>query len=70
MEVQVELAGPGRTATRSRRKSLEKGEDRNRALSSVQFSRVRLFATSWTAARQASLSIANSPPEFTQTHVH
>ena len=29
--------------------------------------RVRLFATPWTAARQASLSITNSP-EFTQTH--
>ena len=27
---------------------------------SVQFSRVRLFATPWTAARQASLSINNS----------
>ena len=32
-------------------------------------SRVRLFATLWTAARQASLSVSNSP-EFTQTHVH
>ena len=31
------------------------------SLSSVQsFSRVRLFATPWTAARQASLSITNS----------
>ena len=32
---------------------------------SVQFSRVRLFATPWTAARQASLSITNSgsPPK-------
>ena len=29
-------------------------------LSSVQFSRVRLFVTSWTAAHQASLSITNS----------
>ena len=29
-------------------------------------SRVRLFATPWIAARQASLSI----PEFTQTHIH
>ena len=43
---------------------------------SVQFSpvtqslsRVRLFATLWTAARQASLSITNSQ-SFTQTHVH
>ena len=35
--------------------------------SSVQsLSHVRLFATPWIAARQASLSI----PEFTQTHVH
>ena len=31
-------------------------------------SRIRLFVTPWTAARQASLSITN--PEFTQTHVH
>ena len=39
------------------------------SLSSVQsLSRVQLFATPWTAARQASLSITNS--EFTQTHVH
>ena len=29
-------------------------------VSSVQFSRVRLFVTPWTAARQASLSITNS----------
>ena len=37
---------------------------------SVQLlSRVRLFATPWIAAHQASLSITNSP-EFTQTHVH
>ena len=37
--------------------------------SSVQFScSVRLLATPWTVARQASLSITNS--EFTQTHVH
>ena len=36
---------------------------------SVQsLSRVWLFATPWTAARQASLSI--TLPEFTQTHVH
>ena len=34
-----------------------------------QFSRVRLFATPWTAACQASLSIINSR-RFTQTHVH
>ena len=39
-------------------------------ISSVQsLSCVRLFATPWIAARQASLSITNSP-EFTQTHVH
>ena len=38
--------------------------------SSVQLlSRVWLFATPWTAARQASLSISNCQ-EFTQTHVH
>ena len=38
--------------------------------SSVQaLSRVRLFATPWTAARQASLSIIQLPG-FTQTHVH
>ena len=38
--------------------------------SSVQsLSHVRLFVTPWIAARQASLSINNSP-EFTQTHVH
>ena len=38
--------------------------------SSVQsLSRVQLFATPWTAARQASLSIPNSR-DLTQTHVH
>ena len=38
--------------------------------SSVQLlSFVRLFATPWTTAHQASLSI-NQLPEFTQTHVH
>ena len=37
-------------------------------LSSVQLlSRVRLLATPWTAARQASLTITNT---ITQTHVH
>ena len=36
--------------------------------SSVQFSPVRLFATPWTAARQASLY--HQLPEFTQTHAH
>ena len=37
--------------------------------SSVQsLSHVRLFATTWTAARQASLSITN--PQFTQTHIY
>ena len=39
-------------------------------ISRVQsLSRVRLFATPWTAARQASPSITNSP-ELAQTHVH
>ena len=39
-------------------------------LSSVQsLSRVRLFATPWISARQASLS-HHQLPEFTQTHVH
>ena len=36
---------------------------------SVQFSRVRLFATPWTAAHQASLS-HHQLPELAQTHVH
>ena len=40
-----------------------------RQFSSVQsLRRVQLFATPWTAARQASLFI--TLPEFTQTHVH
>ena len=62
------------------RKSLSvSSEDRNHAyfctpeklaFSSVQLlSRVRLFATPWIAARQASLSITNSR-KFTQTHVY
>ena len=39
-------------------------------LSSVQsLSRVRLFATPWTAARQASLSITKVP-KLVQAHVH
>ena len=39
--------------------------------SSVQLlGHVRLFATPWIAACQASLSITNQLPEFTQTHVH
>ena len=39
-------------------------------ISSVQsLSRVRLFATPWTAAHQASQSI-NQFPEITQTRVH
>ena len=39
--------------------------------SSVQLlSRVRLFATPWIAAHQASLFITNSRSSFTQTHVH
>ena len=46
----------------------------NESTWSIQFSSVqslscvRLFATPWTAAFQASLSITNSG--FTQTHVH
>ena len=41
----------------------------NLPISSVQLlSRVRLFATPWTAAYQASLPI--QLPEFAQTHVH
>ena len=40
-------------------------EDRG---ASVQLSCVRLFATPWTAALQASMSIINS--KFTQTHLH
>ena len=39
-----------------------------RFFSSVQFSRVWLFATPWIAARQASLSITNSRSSL--THVH
>ena len=40
-----------------------------KSVSSVQsLSRVQLFATTWTAACQASLSFTN-PPEFTQTNV-
>ena len=40
--------------------------------SSVQFSlsHAQRFATPWTAARQASLSINHQLPESTQTHVH
>ena len=38
-------------------------------LSVRSLSHVRLFASSWTAARQASLSITSSL-ELTQTHVH
>ena len=46
------------------------------ALSVVQFSlvqslsRVQVFATPWTAARQASLSVHHQLPELAQTHVH
>ena len=44
-------------------------DDKMLQFSSVQsLSRVRLFATPWITAHQASLSITNS--EFTQTHVH
>ena len=33
-------------------------------------SRVRLFATPWTAARQACFPVLHHLPEFAQTHVH
>ena len=43
---------------------LKQGRGSQETMSSVQFSRsvsrVQLFATAWTAARQASLSITNS----------
>ena len=38
------------------------------SISVQSLSRARLFVTPWTAACQASLSVANS--ESTQTHVH
>ena len=42
---------------------------RHADIGSVQsLNRIRLFATPWTAAHQASLSITNS--EFAQTHIH
>ena len=41
----------------------------NENLSVQSLSCVRLFATPWPAARQASLFITNSP-ELGQTHVH
>ena len=48
----------------------EKSEISDPTLSSVQsLSRVRLFATPWTAARQASPSITNSR-SLLKTHVH
>jgi len=54
----------------------QKEKDKH-CISSVQsLSRVRLFATPWIAARQASLSITPGLPvhhwlpEFTQTHIH
>ena len=46
------------------------GARRDAMYSSVHsLSHVQLFATPWTAARQASLSITN-PPKPTQNHVH
>ena len=42
------------------RDDLEMEESRNKISSVQSLSRVRLFATPWTAARQASLSITNS----------
>ena len=41
----------------------------SRLISSVQFSRVRLFATPWIAARQASLSITNSRSSLRLTSI-
>ena len=39
--------------------------------SSVQLlSRVRLFTTPWTAARQASFPVHHKLPKLDQTHVH
>ena len=48
----------------------EEEMEKEHRMEPVQFSlsHVRLFATPWTAACQASLSITNS--QFTQTHVH
>ena len=52
------------------REEWEVGGKKRREFSSVQFlSHARLFATPWTAARQASLS-DHQFPELTQTHVH
>ena len=49
---------------------LKPEETEAQGVSSVQLlSRVQLFATPWTAARQASL-VQCQLPEFTQTHVH
>ena len=39
---------------------MDEARGNSMTLSSVQFSRVQLFATPWTAARQAPLSITNS----------
>ena len=50
---------------------IRSGHHLKTSFSSVQLlSCVWLFATQWTAACQASLSITNQLPEFTQTHVH
>ena len=47
------------------------GKPLKHQFSSVQsLSHVRFFATPWTAAHQASLSITNQHLEFTQTYVH
>ena len=48
---------------------LESGLIRLSSVPFSQLSRVRLFATPWTTARQVSLSITNSP-ELAQTHLH
>ena len=51
-------------ANQGREEMLKQGRGSQETMSSVQFSRsvsrVQLFATAWTAARQASLSITNS----------
>ena len=64
MELSVHLHQDGVRNTESIPGSLikrhEHGELVTKVFHSVQFSRICLFATPWTAARQASLSITNS----------
>jgi len=65
---------PGKLLELSYKKLFWKKEKSCLVVKKLQFSsvhllsRIRLFATPWTVAHQASLSITNS--EFTQTHVH